>query len=146
MPGLRGEACGIGPDHGLADLLAAGKHRPGRLTPGIEQPAIERREQRRRIGLVGFGAAAEALQHVGVVGAIADAQAGGDQRGGDALQVGKFAARGVAHPAQFALLQSERPGGDLRHRVDPLARRSVGVEQEIARGRAEAERQYRRDS
>jgi hypothetical protein len=142
VPGLRREGRRIDPGHGFAHLLVAEKHGPLGFAPRIEEVAVERCEDRWRISVVALSAAAEALENVAAaLRAIGDAESGRHDRRRDILQIGEH--DGLAlHPVHLALLQLQVLRRDLGDRVDPGARRSVGVDENVGRGRGEAKGRY----
>ena len=139
MPGFRRQHGRIDPDDGLADPRAPEGHGTLGLAAGIEEIAIERGEGARRLVLRSGRAAAEALHDVSIPSAKRKAQAGRDHRGRDRVEIGKIGA-GIVHPLDLALLQHQRSRGDVGDRIDPRMQRPVGLDEEIAGDRREAQR------
>ena len=141
MPGLRRLHGGFDRDHGIAKLRSAHDHRPRRFASGVEQAAIEGREDLRRRVRRGGRAAAEALEDVAADAAERQAQAGRHHISRNGVQVGKVRAR-AGDPLDLALLQLQRLGHDGGDIVEARMRRAVGRNQEIGGDGGEAGGRY----
>ncbi len=132
------QALAIDRRHGLTVRLLAEAHGARRLAARIEKALVQIGEELRRAGIVGRGAAAQALKNFATLRAIGDAQAGRHDRRRDPLQIRELLGRPL-DPVALALLQCEILGDHFGDPIRPRPRRAVGLEQNISRGGGETE-------
>ncbi len=144
-PALSDQALAIDRRHGLTVRLRAEAHGARRLAARIEKALVQIGEELRRAGIVGRGAAAQALKNFATLGAIGDAQAGRHDRRRDPFQIRELLGR-PPDPVALALLQCEVLGDHVGDPIRPRPRRAVGLEQNISRGGGETERRQSDDA